>query len=176
MGFPHGGAKKSNIESMVPPLTWKTTRRRVSALLPYDRNPRQMSKAQAKQLERSLRKFGLVEIPAIDLDNRIVAGHMRIATLKALGRGQEEIDVRVPSRKLTEGEFREYNVVSNNTHGEFDLDILTADFDLDELKEFGFNTNDLKLNVDKIDDGKKTIEKVQCPKCGHKFIPKNLSP
>ena len=50
-------------------------------------------------LNKSLKKFDVVEIPAIDLDDRILAGHQRIKALQLLGRGDGYIDVRIPNRK-----------------------------------------------------------------------------
>jgi hypothetical protein len=84
-----------------------------------------------------LKKFNLVEIPAIDQNNRVIAGNMRIQALKQLGRENEEIEVRVPNRPLTEEEAREYLLRSNKNVGELDLDLL-ANFDEDLLREVGF--------------------------------------
>jgi hypothetical protein len=71
-------------------------------------------------LTRSLKKFNLVEVPAIDLDGKILAGHQRIKALQLLGRGGELIDVRVPNRKLTEKESKEYLIASNKLGGDWD--------------------------------------------------------
>ena len=105
-------------------LTWRTEKRKLSDLTPFDGNPRQMSKQQADQLMKSIQKFNLVELPVLDQSNRIVAGHMRIEALKKIGRGDEEIEVRVPSRDLTEEEAREYLLRSNKNTGSWDFDLL----------------------------------------------------
>lgn len=118
-------------------LIWHNEKRKAADLKLWEGNPRQMTTEQAEKLYDSIVKFNLVEIPAIDLDNRIIAGHQRIMVLLALGRGSEEIDVRVPSRKLTEEEYREYNLRSNKNTGEWDWDKL-ANFDESLLKEIGF--------------------------------------
>ena len=123
-------------------LVWHTERRRVKDLLPYEKNPRRLTEKQARQLQESLEKFNLVEIPAIDSDNTIVAGHQRIHIMNMIGRGNEEIDVRVPNRKLTEDEFREYLVRSNKNTGEWDFDTL-ADFGEELLLEVGFEPREL---------------------------------
>ena len=99
-------------------------------------------------MTRSLSKFGLVEIPAIDTDNKIIAGHQRLNILKILGRGEEEIDVRVPNRKLTNEEFREYNVRSNRNTGEWNWDELANQFDFGELVEFGFDVREVEKLFD----------------------------
>lgn len=133
-------------------LTWHNERRKVDELLPYKENPRQMTEEQAKQLRASLEKFDLVEVPAINTDNTIVAGHMRLKTLQLLGRGQEEIDVRVPSRSLTEEELREYNLRSNKNTGEWDYDLL-ANFEPELLLEIGWSKDELQKIFDiKVDE------------------------
>jgi len=134
-------------------LTWKTEKRRVSALIPYDKNPRRLTEAQGKQLTTSLEKFNLVEIPAINTDGVIVAGHQRLSVMKALGRGDEMVDVRVPNRKLSVAELKEYNLRSNKNTGEWDLGILASDFDIEMLKEVGFNPGELaKIPFEGLDD------------------------
>ncbi len=123
-------------------LHWRTEKRKVAEIMPWEGNPRKISDEQAEQLKRSLEKFNLVEIPAIDMDNRLIAGHQRVKILLALGRGNEEIDVRVPNRKLTTEEFEEYNVRSNLTTGEFDWEML-ANFDESFLSDVGFSSQEL---------------------------------
>ena len=120
-------------------LTWNTERRKISSLIPYKYNPRRLTKEQAVQLSVSLEKFNLVEIPAINTDGVIIAGHQRLAIMKALGRGAEVVDVRVPSRKLTEAELKEYNLRSNKNTGEWDFNVLANDFDEAMLKDVGFD-------------------------------------
>ena len=39
-------------------LSWKTEKRKVSALIPYDKNPRRLTEVQAQQLTKSLDLFG----------------------------------------------------------------------------------------------------------------------
>ncbi len=137
-------------------LIFHTEQRKASELVPFEFNPRKMTPDQVEQLKRSIEKFNLVEIPAIDLDNRIIAGHQRLKIMHLLGRGDETIDVRVPNRKLTEEEFREYNLRSNRNHGDFDFNLL-SNFDEDLLRAIGFNaveidrTFDLKTKEDEFD-------------------------
>jgi hypothetical protein len=55
---------------------------------------------QLEGLKRSLKKFNLAELPAINTDGTLVAGNQRVLALSLLGRGDEEIEVRVPNRPL----------------------------------------------------------------------------
>jgi len=154
---------------MADALVSKTEQRKVDELVPYAQNPRQMTAKQVADLQASLERFGLVEIPVIDTDNTIVAGHQRLRIMKLLGKGGEVIDVRVPSRKLTDDELKEYNIRSNADHGEWDFDLL-ANFEKDTLGNWGMNLNELKLNLDKIEEKKeKQKEVTTCPKCGYSW-------
>lgn len=123
-------------------LVWTTVQRKVNDLIPYDKNPRRISTEKLSKLKKSLSKFNLVEIPAIDLDGRICAGHQRIKVLQLLGRGEEHIEVRVPNRKLTEDEYKQYMLTSNAVIGEWDFEKL-KDFDVDMLLDVGFDKQEL---------------------------------
>ncbi len=68
-------------------LNWHTEQRKVNDLTPYEGNPRQMTEKQAKDLQISLEKFNLADIPVINTDNMIVSGHQRMKILQLLGRG-----------------------------------------------------------------------------------------
>jgi len=119
-------------------LSWSTVQRTVTSLLPQDINPRTISDKQMSDLTRSLKKYNLVEIPAIDMDGTILAGHQRIKALKILGRGEELIDVRIPNRKLTEKESKEYLIASNKLGGDWDFELLKS-FDFETLEFAGFD-------------------------------------
>lgn len=117
-------------------LSWTTQQRRPNDLLPLSINPRKITEEKRQKLIESLDKFNLVEIPAINEDGTIIAGHQRITTLQIVGRGNEMIDVRVPNRLLTDMEVKEYNLLSNTHSGEFDFEILDtffADVNMEEL-------------------------------------------
>ena len=43
-------------------ITWSNQRRKLSELIPWERNPRQITDKQAKRLEESFEQFGQVEI------------------------------------------------------------------------------------------------------------------
>lgn len=102
-----------------------------------------ISEEQLENLKKSLKKFDLVEIPAIDTKNRIIAGHQRCAVLQLLERGEEMIDVRVPSRALTEKEHKQYMITSNKVHGDWDEIVLEEYFETDLLLESGFDQGEL---------------------------------
>jgi DNA modification methylase len=133
--------QKHNLRSKK--LEWHTEYRKVNGLLPYSKNPRQITDKQLDDLKRSLKKFNVVELPAINADGKIVAGHQRVRVLQLLGRGDEEIEVRAPNRRLTEAEFKDYLLTSNRSGGTWNFDILKSDFDIDLLLTAGFDSADL---------------------------------
>ena len=129
------------MQEILAPLEWYTVQRKVSELVPYEYNPRKISDLDKERLNKSLEKFNLVEIPVIDIDNTLIGGHQRVIILFELGRGEEIIDVRIPNRKLTEDEFKEYNLRSNILNGEFDYEKISEFFSDINLTEIGFDIN-----------------------------------
>lgn len=151
-------------------LEWRTEKRRVKDLLPYEKNPRTISNKQIEDLKKSLKKFNLVEIPAIDTDGKIIAGHQRIKVLQILGRENEEIDVRVPNRKLTPKEYEQYMLTSNAVGGDWDFEKLKS-FDIELLMNIGFSDDDLATiwdgyleTEDDNFDAEKEIKEIKKPK------------
>lgn len=129
-------------------LVWHTERRKVKDLIRYEKNPRILSPLQLEGLKRSLKKFNLAELPCINLDGMLVAGNQRVLALSLLGRENEEIEVRVPNRSLTDKEFRDYLLTSNRSGADWNWAKLAADFDLGELMTAGFNDEDLSRIFD----------------------------
>jgi hypothetical protein len=125
-------------------LMWWTTKRKVNDLIPFEKNPRTLSPKQAEALKKSLSKFNLVELPAINTDNKIVAGHQRVKILQLLGRGEEFIEVRIPNRKLTNKEYKEYLLRSNANTGDWNFELL-QNFDMDMLLNVGFGDRELSM-------------------------------
>ena len=123
-------------------LVWRTEKRRVNDLLPYERNPRSMTDKQLEDLKKSLKKFNLVEIPVINIDGKIAAGHMRIRAMQLLGRGEEQIEVRIPNRLLSKQEFEQYLISSNAISGSWDFEKLQG-FEIDLLLDAGMDESTL---------------------------------
>jgi len=135
-------------------IIWKNEVRKVSELIPADYNPRKLSDEQKEQIKNSLEKFNLADPIIINLDNRIIGGHQRIKVLAEIG--IEEIDVRVPSRQLSEEEEKELNIRLNKNSGDWDLNKL-LNFDQDFLKLIGFSDDEL-VNIFQ-DKAEETINK-----------------
>ena len=120
-------------------LEWTTKKVMVKELIKLEFNPRKITEDKRKKLIESLEKFNLVEIPAVNTDMKIIGGNQRVTALLLAGRGEEEIDVRYPNRKLSDKEVKEYCIISNTHAGEFDFDMLELDFADINLDAIGFD-------------------------------------
>lgn len=112
-------------------------------------------------------------MPVVNLDGMIIAGHQRTKILYQL-HGDMEIDVRIPSRLMTEDEVKEYNIRSNKNSGEWDFDLLSSHFDQGDLIDWGFLSGEvflpLSLTEEKPKKEKEPQEKIHtCPECGFEF-------
>jgi len=148
-------------------LFWKNVQKKVNELIPQDINPRKITDKQMSDLKKSLDEFNVVETPVINLDGKILAGHQRIKALKILGRGEELIDIRVPSRMLSKEEADKYLIISNALGGDWDFDLL-KDFDIGMLNDIGMDPEDLSniwdddVEVDSEEfDEKKELSKIK---------------
>lgn len=146
-------------------LVWRTERRKVKDLIRYEKNPRTLSDKQLEGLKRSLDKFNVAELPCVNTDGTLVAGNQRVLALSLLGRADEEIEVRVPNRKLTKAEFKDYLLTSNRSGGSWDFEKLAAEFDLEELLTAGFDSLDLEHifddNLEIVDDEFDEVKEVE---------------
>ncbi|MRS61902.1 ParB N-terminal domain-containing protein [Larkinella terrae] len=125
-----------------------TEKRRVQDLVPYEKNPRKITAAKQRELETKIGQFGLIGLPVVDADGTLIAGHQRCKVMLAMGKGDEMIDVRVATRKLTEAEFKEISVIENSTFGEWDKLLLQSDFsDFVDLGSYGIDLSDLEQQL-----------------------------
>lgn len=133
-------------------ITWKIEKRNIEELRGYDKNPRKFTEKGLKDLKKSLQKCGDANIITINADNTVLGGHARLTVMKQLG--YTEVDVKVPEKQLSEKQVQEVVVRLNaNTAGEWDLDKLQADFELDELQEWG-----LDIEFETLEEEKEIVE------------------
>ncbi|NLF03080.1 MAG: ParB N-terminal domain-containing protein, partial [Anaerolineales bacterium] len=122
-------------------LTWTNEKRKLSDLVPWSRNPRQIRKAEAERLRQSLEEFGQIHPIAIAPDGTILDGHQRQQVWSATKRfGPDyEVDVRVASRQLTEREHQKLVAILHaGAVGSWDWDAL-ASWSTGDLAEWGFD-------------------------------------
>jgi hypothetical protein len=105
-------------------------------LRPHDRNARTHSARQIQQIGRSIERFGFNNPVLIDQNNRIIAGHGRVAAAKSLGYDA------VPALRIEHlsDEERRAFIIADNKLAEkagWDNDILAIEFQ--GLGELGFD-------------------------------------
>ena len=149
----------------------KITLIEINSLNPAEYNPRQITKKQYKDLKASMEKFGCVDPIIININpqrlNVVVGGHQRLKILRELGAKK----VPTVSVNLSEEDERELNVRLNKSGGEWDMDILANEFDIDDLKDWGFKDIELGFNIDKIEEESYT-KKIEAPI----YEPKGIKP
>lgn len=108
----------------------------ISKLKPAARNARTHSKCQLKQIADSIRRFGFKNPVLIDDENRILAGHGRVAAAKNLEMRE------VPCLRfsdMTDADKRAYALADNKLalNAGWDLEILVGE--LEDLMQLGFD-------------------------------------
>lgn len=149
-------------------LVWSEKTVKVDDLQPFERNPRRMSAEAFDALVNSLRQNGYHQRIIATPDLRIIGGHQRKKALKKVG--ILEIQVLIPNRPLTEEEFRRILIQDNLPFGEFDFDMLSAEYEPAELVAYGMPPEWLNFLPEETpqEDAKATPE-VECPACKHRF-------
>lgn len=119
----------------------------LSALQPYDKNPRIHSEAQVKQIAASIIEFGFNNPILVDQEKSIVAGHGRLEAARQLG--LDKIPV-IQLDHLTPAQQRAYRIADNKLteNGEWDFDLLAQELRDLEVDEFdialtGFDWDEL---------------------------------
>ena len=133
----------------------KIERININKLKPAEYNPRQISKRDFNILTDSLLKFGCVDPIIINSDNTIIGGHQRVKAFKTLAEQGKLEDITIPCvvLNLTKEQEKELNIRLNQNGGEWDFDLL-SNFEIEELKDWGFKEIELGLNIDKIEEKK----------------------
>jgi len=119
---------------------------KISDLKFAEYNPRKLSEKQHEDIQKSLTEFGFVD-PIIvnknkDRENVIIGGHQRVKVWGAMG----ESEVPVIYLDLILDKERELNIRLNKNTGEWDWEILQAEFEIPELLDWGFEEVDFKLD------------------------------
>lgn len=122
-------------------ITWHTEQRRLGDLKEWAKNPRILSKHDAEHIGKSLEKFGVADPLIINLDGSLIGGHQR---KRILGDAEMLVDVRIPSRQLTEREAEELAIRLNKNSGDWDWDMLANQFEEGDLLDWGFTDEELK--------------------------------
>lgn len=118
----------------------------IDSLIPADYNPREATEAQVFQLKENISKFGFVDPVIVNSapgrNNIIIGGHFRVRVAKQMGYTQvPAVFLNIPAIELE----KELNVRLNKNTGQFNLDMLANNFNMEALQAWGFTTKDLGL-------------------------------
>lgn len=147
-------------------LQWTTKKIKLGDLIEWDKNPVKISERDAKELKRSIDKFDhvLPYVAAAPLNGKkgvpLLDGHQRKMVELSLRKISPDtlVDVRVPSRKLTESERAEIAIRLRKNTGEFDFDKLMGFFQADDLMDWGFDQKELEVIGFEFEDTSKDAE------------------
>ena len=135
-------------------VVWSTVEVKLGELVEWEKNPVTLSERDAEEIRKSLDRFGLVvplvaNAPRQDGRRRLVDGHQRIHVQEAVGLWGPDtmVEVRVPSRKLTEKECDELSIRLRKNTGDWDWDTMTNNFEVSDLLDWGFEEDEL-MGVD----------------------------
>ena len=149
------------------PIQWIEQNVHLRDLKPFEHNPRTITEKQYEKLKTSLLEAGYHSRIKATPDLRVIGGHQRIRALRELG--YDLVAILVPDRALTDEQFKKILLTDNHNNGAWDMDMLSAYADLEELREIGLHE---VMNIPPMDDGEpppagKT--QVCCPKCKEVF-------
>jgi DNA modification methylase len=131
-------------------ITWQATSIKLSQLKEYTNNPRKITKEMLDKLASHIKEDGYHQRIIVDNDYTIIGGHQRKKALYMAGYDDEtEIEVLIPTRKLTPAEIDRLNIRDNLAFVEYDFDVLTERFDPEELLSFGMDKEMLTPVFDK---------------------------
>jgi ParB-like chromosome segregation protein Spo0J len=130
-------------------IVWHLEVRPLIDLIPYEKNPRIITKEGLAQLKKSFDEIGFAQPININTDGTVLSGHARLQQLKS--ENALEVECYVPDRLLTPKQEEAVIIRMNkNIAGEFDFEMLANEFELDDLLEWGFNADQL-VDISAID-------------------------
>lgn len=149
---------------------------------PYERNAKQHTEKQIKNICTSIRRFGWQQDTVLTTDKVCVIGHgRRLAAIK-LGCEMPYHMIDKTADELTDKDIRELRIADNQTNAEtgLDFDILNVeieDLDFDGF-DFDFADGEIVGAITTIDNTSKEYGEedfgddkfeCECPRCGFKF-------
>lgn len=108
------------------------------------RNPRKISAKNFEKLKDSLKKFPeMQKLRPIIIDEKgfALGGNQRLKALRELGETEAFI---IRAENLTAAQKKEFLARDNISLGEWDFAILEEDFEIPELRDFGFSDSEIR--------------------------------
>lgn len=110
-----------------------------NSVTPYERNVKEHTEKQIKNICTSIRRFGWQQDVVITSDNVLVIGHgRRLAALK-LGCEMPYHVIDKTADELTDKDIRELRIADNQTNAEIGLDFDTLNIEIEDLYFDGFD-------------------------------------
>lgn len=149
-------------------------------MIKYDkRNYRKHNDKNKELINKSLKECGAGRSIVIDNDNEIIAGNGIYEQAQKLGiktkiietDGSELVVVKRTDLATDDEKRKQLAVMDNSTSdsSEFDFELLQADFDTEELEDWGLDVDFAIEEEDCEDEEDLGINKtlLKCPVCGH---------
>lgn len=143
------------------------------------RNYRKHNERNLDLIKKSINEVGLGRSIVIDSENEIVCGNGLVSQLdkntpvKVIETDGSELVVVKRTDLSTDDEKRKKLAVMDNStsdSSEFDLELLSVDFEVPDLKDMGIDAPDVEINNEEdLGSEEKVVNKklLQCPCCGH---------
>jgi ParB-like chromosome segregation protein Spo0J len=115
---------------------------KLSTIKPNPNNPRIIKDDKFEKLKKSIKDFPkMMELRpmVINKDNIVLGGNMRLKALKELGYKEVPNEWVKRAEDLTEDEQRQFIIKDNVGFGEHDWEMLSVEWDADELSEWGLD-------------------------------------
>ena len=129
-------------------LKWQSKTVKISDLKEYEHNPRKITDKLLEKLATHIKEDGYHQRIIVDNDHTIIGGHQRKKALYMAGYDDDtEIEVLMPNRKLSAEEVDRLNIRDNLSFGDYDFDILTDRFDMEDLVSFGMDQDLLEVAI-----------------------------
>lgn len=126
-------------------INWQVTKVQIKDLKEYQKNSRKISKEALEKLAKHIEQDGYHQRIICNQDFTIIGGHQRKKALIMAGFNKEDfIECLVPDKELSTEEIDRLNIRDNIAFGEYDLDLLKANFTLPSLKEYGLDSDLLR--------------------------------
>lgn len=103
-------------------------------------NPRVIRDASFEKLKQSILDFPkmmALRPMVVDSDGIVLGGNMRLKALQELGYKEVPDEWVKQASELTEEEKKRFIIADNVGYGEWDMDVLTNEWDVDELQKWG---------------------------------------
>lgn len=124
---------------------WQVKYVRIGDLIPNAKNPRKISKEKLERLQDKIQRLGFHNPVKTDENLNVLGGNQRLKALLKIAGKDLIVPVMFPTRPLTKEEIDEIIITDNISDGEWDWEILSAEWDKDLTESWGLNWDFLKL-------------------------------